>query len=188
MLTGKVIARALLGHFLVEAVLEETFMRPCLMINTNSRNTETEGNDKVQADRNNQNVIYDQIEIDEDAICREQCGESILENEDTPWTEEISNKNKTTLRSLTAEEINEIVSLHDELKSSYDSGLNQLKSSFEFEQLCLVINAKFELFELSNLSRTTKFWIQFSGCVKILKEFIRGTRVGQWYVLVERMA
>ena len=185
MLTGKVIARALLGHFLVEAVLEETFMRPCLMINTNSRNTETEGNDKVQADRNNQNVIYDQIEIDEDAICREQCGESILENEDTPWTEEISNKNKTTLRSLTAEEINEIMSLHDELKSSYDSGLNQLKSSFEFEQLCLVINAKFEL---SNLSRTTKFWIQFSGYVKILKEFIRGTRVGQWYVLVERMA
>ena len=33
---------------------------------TNSRNTETEGNDKVQADRNNQNVIYDQTEIDED--------------------------------------------------------------------------------------------------------------------------
>ena len=125
------------------------------------------------------------MKIESRAESREQCGESILENEDTPWTEEISNKNKTTLRSLTAEEINEIMSLHDELKSSYDSGLNQLKSSFEFEQLCLVINAKFEL---SNLSRTTKFWIQFSGYVKILKEFISGTRVGQWYVLVERMA
>ena len=66
MLTGRAIARAILGHFLVEAVLEETFMRPFLMINTNSRNTETEGNDKVQADSNNQNVIYDQTEIDED--------------------------------------------------------------------------------------------------------------------------
>ena len=115
------------------------------------------------------------MKIESRAESREQCGESILENEDTPWTEEISNKNKTTLRSLTAEEINEIMSLHDELKSSYDSGLNQLKSSFEFEQLCLVINAKFELFELSNLSRTTKFWIQFSSYVKILRVYQRNT-------------
>ena len=60
MLNGKAIARALRGYFLVEAVLEETFMRPFLMINTNSSNTEVEGNNKVQTDRNNQNVIYDQ--------------------------------------------------------------------------------------------------------------------------------
>ena len=42
------------------------------------------------------------------------------------------NKNKTTLRSLTAEEINDIVRLHDELKSSCDSSLNQLESSSKF--------------------------------------------------------
>ena len=69
----------------------------------------------VKTCRNNQNVIYDQIEIDEDAICGEQYHESILENQDTSWSKEILNKNKTTLRSLTAEEINEIMSLHDEL-------------------------------------------------------------------------
>ena len=92
MWTGKAIARALHGHFLVEAVLEETFMRLFLMINRNPSNTEVEGNDKVQTDRNNQNVLYDQIEIDEDAICGEQRDESILENEDTWWAEEILNK------------------------------------------------------------------------------------------------
>ena len=177
MLTGKAIARAFRGHFLVEAVLEETFMRPFLMMNRNSSNTEVEGNDKVQTDRNNQNVIHDQTEIDEDAICGEQYDESVLKNEDTSWTEEILNKNKTTLRSLTAEEINEIMSLHDELKSNYQTGLNQLKRFFEFKQLCSVINV-FKL-ELSNLSRTAKFWMQYSGYVKIPKEFIRGTRMGQ---------
>ena len=45
-LTGKAIARALRGHFLVEAVLEETLMRPFLMISKNSSNTEVEGNNK----------------------------------------------------------------------------------------------------------------------------------------------
>ena len=69
MLIGIAIARALRGHFLVEAVLQETSLRPFVMINTNSRNTEVEGNDKFQTDRNNLNVIYDQIEIDEDAVC-----------------------------------------------------------------------------------------------------------------------
>ena len=67
-------------------------MRLFLMINRNPSNTEVEGNDKVQTDRNNQNVSYDQIEIDEDAICGEQRDESILENEDTWWAEEILNK------------------------------------------------------------------------------------------------
>ena len=128
-------------------------------------------------DRNNQNVICDQIEIEEDAIFGEQYNESILENEDTSWADEILNRNKTTLRLLTAEEINEIMSIHDELKSNFDSSLNQLISSFEFKQLCFVINV-FKL-ELSNLSRTARFWIQYLGYVKILKEFVRGTRVGQ---------
>ena len=50
MLTGKTIARALRGHFLVVAVLEETLMRPFLMINKKSSNTEVEGNDKAQTD------------------------------------------------------------------------------------------------------------------------------------------
>ena len=74
MLNGKAIAIALRGYFLVEAVLEETFMRPFLMINTNSSNTEFEGNAKVQTDRSNQTVTYNKIEIDEDAICGEQYG------------------------------------------------------------------------------------------------------------------
>ena len=159
-------------------VLEETFMRPFLVINTNSSNTEVEGNNKVQTDRNNQNVIYDQTEIVEDAICGEQYDELFLENEYISWAEEILNKNRTTLRSLTAEEINEVISLHDELKSNYDSGLNQLNKSFEFKQLCCVIINEFKV-ELSNLSRTAKFWIQYLGYVKILKEFIRGTGKGQ---------
>ena len=85
MLIGIAIARALRGHFLVEAVLEETFKRPFVMRNTNSSNTEVEGNDKFQTDRNNLNVIYNQIEIDEDAVCGEQYDESILENEYTSW-------------------------------------------------------------------------------------------------------
>ena len=140
MLTEKAIAIALCGQFLVETVLEETLMRPFLMINKNSSNIEVEDNDKAQTDRNNQNATYDQIEIDEDAICGEQYSKSILENEDTSWAEEILNKNKTTLRSLTAEAINEIMSLHDELKNNYDSGLNQLESSSEFKQLCSSIN------------------------------------------------
>ena len=63
MLTGKAIARTLHGHFLVEAVLEETLMHPFLMINKNSSNTKVEGNDKAQTDRNNQNVIYDQMKM-----------------------------------------------------------------------------------------------------------------------------
>ena len=84
-------------------------------------------------DRNNQNVICDQIEIEEDAIFGEQYNESILENEDTSWADEILNRNKTTLRLLTAEEINEIMSIHDELKRNFDSSLNQLISSFEFK-------------------------------------------------------
>ena len=78
-------------------VLEETFMRPFLVINTNSSNTEVEGNNKVQTDRNNQNVIYDQTEIDEDAICGEQYDELVFENEYMSWAEEILNKNKITL-------------------------------------------------------------------------------------------
>ena len=69
------------------------------------------------------------------------------------------------------------MSIHDELKSNFDSSLNQLISSFEFKQLCFVINV-FKL-ELSNLSRTARFWIQYLGYGKILKEFVRGTRVGQ---------
>ena len=104
MLTGKVTARAIRGHFLVEVVLEETLIRPFLMINKNSSNTEVEGDDKAQNDRNNQNVIHDQVEIDEDAICGEQYDESILKNEGTLWAEEILNKNKLTLRSLAAED------------------------------------------------------------------------------------
>ena len=80
MLTGKAIARAFLGHFLVDAVLEKTLMHPFLMINKNWSNTEVEGNDKTQTDRNIQNVIYDQIEIDDDAICGVEYDESILEN------------------------------------------------------------------------------------------------------------
>ena len=87
MLTGKAIARALRGHVLVEAVLVETLMRPFLMINKNSSDTEVEGNGKAQTDRN------DQTEIDKDEICGEQYDESISENEDTSWTEEILNKN-----------------------------------------------------------------------------------------------
>ena len=76
--------------------------------------------------------------------------------------------------------------LHDELKSNHHSGVNQLKSSFVFKQLCPVINV-FKL-ELSNLSRTAKLWIQYLRYVKILKEFIRGTRVGQWHVSIKRIA
>ena len=34
--------------------------------------------------------------------------------------------------------------------------------------------------ELSNLSRTAKFWVQYLGYVKILKEFIRAERTGNW--------
>ena len=49
------------------------------------------------------------------------------------------------------------MSQHDELKSNYKSGLNQLESSSEFKQLCSMINI-FKL-ELSNLSRTAKFGI-----------------------------
>ena len=109
MLTEKVIAIALCGQFLVETVLEETLMRPFLMISKNSSNTEVEDNGKAQTDRNNQNATYDQIEIDEDAIFGEQYSKPILENEDTSWAEEILNDNKTTLRSLTAEAINEIM-------------------------------------------------------------------------------
>ena len=67
-------------------------MRAFLMINKNSSNTEFEGNGKVQTDRNNQNIIYGQIEIDEDAIFGEQYDESVLEDEDTSWAEEILNK------------------------------------------------------------------------------------------------
>ena len=103
MLTGKTIARALRGHFLVQVVLDETLMRLFLNINKSSSNTEVEGSQKTQTDRNNQTVRYDQIEIVEDAICGEQYDESILENEDTSWLEEILNKNKTTLRSLIAD-------------------------------------------------------------------------------------
>ena len=56
MVTRKAIARALRGPFLVEAVLEETFMRSFLMMHTNSSSTELEGNDKNQAYRKNQNI------------------------------------------------------------------------------------------------------------------------------------
>ena len=108
-LTVKAIAIALCGQFLAETVLEETLMRPFLMISKNSSNTEVEDNGKAQTDRNNQNATYDQIEIDEYAIFGEQHSKSILENEDTSWAEEILNNNKTKLRSLTAEAINEIM-------------------------------------------------------------------------------
>ena len=91
MLNGKAIARALRGYFLVEAVLEETFMRPFLMINTNSSNTEADGNAKVQTDRSKQTVTYNKIEIDEDAICREQYDKFILGNKDASWAEEVLN-------------------------------------------------------------------------------------------------
>ena len=57
------------------------------MINKNSSNAEVEGNNKAQTDRNNQNVIYGQTQIDEDAICGEQYDGSILENEDTSRVE-----------------------------------------------------------------------------------------------------
>ena len=36
---------------------------------------------------------------------------------------------KTTLRLLTAEEVNEIMSLHDELNSNHNYELNQVESS-----------------------------------------------------------
>ena len=88
---GKAIAIALRGYFLVEAVLEETFMRPFLMINTNASNTEVEGNAKVQTDRSNQTVTYNKIEIDEDAICGEQYDKFILGNKDASWAEKILN-------------------------------------------------------------------------------------------------
>ena len=42
------------------------------MINKNSNNSELEGKGKPQTDGNNQNVIYDQTEIFEAAICGEQ--------------------------------------------------------------------------------------------------------------------
>ena len=41
------------------------------MINKNSNNSELKGKDKAQTDGNNQNVIYDQTEISEAAICGE---------------------------------------------------------------------------------------------------------------------
>ena len=73
--------------------------------------------------------IYNQIEIDEDVISGEQDDEPIFKNEDTSWAQEMLNKNKTTLRSITAEENNEIMSLQDEvLQGNHDSGL---KKSFK---------------------------------------------------------
>ena len=81
-----------------------------------------------------------------------QYDESILENEDTSWAEEILNKDKLMLRSLTAEEIEEIMSLHNELKNNCFSRLNKLERYSEFEQLRSFINV-FTL-ELSNLSKT----------------------------------
>ena len=96
LLIGKVIVRALRGQLLVEAVLEETLMRQFLMRNKNLSNTEVEGNSKSQTNRNNENIIYDQIEREEDAICGEQYDKSTLENEDSSWAEEILDK-KTTL-------------------------------------------------------------------------------------------
>ena len=101
LLTGKVIVRALRGQLLVEAVLEETLMRQFLMRNKNLSNTEVEGNSKSQTNRNNENIIYDQIEREEDAICGEQYDESTLENEDSLWAEEILDKKNNA-------EINEI--------------------------------------------------------------------------------
>ena len=68
----------LIGKGIARVLLEETLMPPFLIINKNSSNTEVEGNDKAQTDRNNQNVIYDHI-------CGEQYDEPILENEDTSW-------------------------------------------------------------------------------------------------------
>ena len=58
------------------------------------------------------------------------------------------------LRSLTAEEIEEIMSLHNELKNNCFSRLNKLERYSEFEQLHSFINV-FTL-ELSNLSKTTQ--------------------------------
>ena len=66
-------------------------------VSNDKHNTEVEGNNKVQTDRNNQNVIYDQTEVDEDAICGEQYDELVFENEYMSWAEEILNKNKITL-------------------------------------------------------------------------------------------
>ena len=124
------------------------------MINKNSSNTEVEGINKDQTDRNNQNVINDQIEIDREAIYGDVVWRVYFRNEDTSWAEEILNKDKLMLRSLTAEEIEEIMSLHNELKNNCFSRLNKLERYSEFEQLRSFINV-FTL-ELSNLSKTTQ--------------------------------
>ena len=58
------------------------------------------------------------------------------------------------LRSLTAEEIEEIMSLHNELKNNCFSRLNKLERYSEFEQLRSFINVF--MLELSNLSKTTQ--------------------------------
>ena len=128
----------------------------------------------------------DQIEKDEDAICGKEYDESILENEDTSWAVEVLNKNKTALRSLTAKEIIEFMPLHDELKSNYNSGLNRLESSSKFKQLCSMINV-FKT-EPSNLSRTAKFWTQYLGYLKILGEFNRAARTGNWSLHLESVS
>ena len=67
---------------------------------------------------------------------------------------EILNKDKLMLRSLTAEEIEEIMSLHNELKNNCFSRLNKLERYSEFEQLRSFINVF--MLELSNLSKTTQ--------------------------------
>ena len=90
----------------------------------------------------------------------------------------IINEAKIKVEPVTIEDIDEIEKCHEELKQSYENGLNFLNHSKSFKKVKQGLSVLKD--HLCKCSRTSKLWINYLRYTDISKRFIRAERTGNW--------
>ena len=82
------------------------------------------------------------------------------------------------LRKLTTEETNNLFLLIAAVENDYETGIETIVNSEKLNLLKFFMNILKS--DLRERSRTAKLWLQYLSYVRVLKDFIRAERTGNW--------
>lgn len=155
-LSGKAVARAVRGHFLVDSALNTILFADIFGVDISSDQLNHETDDLDEAE----NIEQANKENDEDEPLREirsdigQCNEEDNENEDLVTLTNL-------LEKLLSGEVSGADVEFDDLLTKYGIELRKKKDS-----LCDL--------------KTARLWLQYMEMIDLLRKFLKGERMGDW--------
>lgn len=171
-LTGKAIARALRGFFMLESVLTSRLLSQFFPEVVSKEFAENENDITSDMDDGSSS---DETESDYD----------INEDNDDGVTSEDPVRNENNVKQLSDIEVKNIESLCDVIQKDYQRGLDEISNCIELKTLEQELDKQKE--ELARSSRTAKLWLQCLSYVGILKQYIRAERTGNWSLLLQSL-